>query len=198
MAASASPTRTDRAEARRHLEDVAAQLFAEQGYAATTVDQIVDRAGVSKPALYRHFESKKDLYLTLLRRHREELAAAALAEVGPGKTLGAVLPAMVEAWFAHVEQHPYTWRMLFRDTTGDPDMEALHAELHRDQVAADVALLRLADPPLPLDELEPLGEVIRSSLAGLALWWLQHPDTPRSVLVAATLRMARGILASDP
>jgi len=195
MSAPATPTRPDRAEVRRQLEDVAAHLFAEQGYAATTVDQIVAHAGVSKPALYRHFESKKDVYLTLLRRHREELAAADLAEIGSGQALGTVLPAMVEAWFARVEQHPYTWRMLFRDTTGDPDIEALHAELHRNQVAADVALLRLADPPLPPDELEPLGEIVRSSLAGLALWWLEHPDTPRSVLVAATLRMARGILA---
>jgi AcrR family transcriptional regulator len=196
MSEPTTPTRPDRTEARRQIEDVAAQLFAEHGYAATTVDQIVAHAGVSKPALYRHFESKKDLYLTLLRRHREALAAAALAEIGPGMALEAVLPAMVDAWFAHVEQHPYTWRMLFRDTTGDPDIEALHAELHRNQVAADVALLRLADPPLPPDELEPLGEIVRGSLAGLALWWLEHPDTPRSVLVAATLRMARGILAS--
>jgi AcrR family transcriptional regulator len=184
-----------RAEVRRQLEDAAAQLFAEQGYAATTVDQIVSRAGVSKPALYRHFESKKTLYLILLRRHREDLAAAALAEIAPGQALGAALPAMVEAWFAHVELHPYTWRMLFRDTTGDPDIEALHAELHRDQVAADVALLRLVDPPLPPEELEPLGEVVRASLTGLALWWLEHPDTPRPVLVAAMVRMSRGILA---
>ena len=102
---------------------------------------------------------------------------------------------MLDAWFARVEQDPYTWRMLFRDTTGDPDIEAMHAELHRDQVAADVALLRLVDPPVPAEELEPLGEIVRSSLAGLALWWLDHPGTPRPVLVAVMLRMARGILA---
>ena len=86
-ARSATPARPERAATRRQIEDVAVELFAEQGYAATTVDQIVAQAGISKPGLYRHFESKKDLYLTLLRRHREELAAAALAEISPGQPL---------------------------------------------------------------------------------------------------------------
>jgi len=181
-----------REEARRQLEDVAAQLFAEHGYAATTVEQIVERAGVSKPALYRHFESKKDLYLTLLRRHREELANAALTE-GVGDVIPR-LEAMIDAWFRHVEEHPYVWRMLFRDTTGDPDVQAVHSELAQLQRSADVGLLRLSAPWLPEAELEPLGEVIRSGLTGLALWWLEHPGTPRTVLVAAMLRVTSGIL----
>ena len=76
----------------------------------------------------------------------------------------------------HVESHPFAWRMLLRDVTGDPDIEAQHAELHRDQVAADVELLRLVRPPLPAEQLEPLGEVVRSGLVGLALWWLDAPQ----------------------
>jgi hypothetical protein len=102
---------------------------------------------------------------------------------------------MLDAWIAGVEQDPYSWRMLFRDTTGDPDTEAVHAELHRDQAAPDVALLRLVDPPVPAEELGPLGEIVRSSLAGLALWWPQAPRHIRAVLVAVMLRIARGILA---
>jgi AcrR family transcriptional regulator len=175
---------------------VAAQLFAERGYAAATVDEIVERAGVSKPALYRYFESKKDLYLTLLRRHRKELAAAALAEVGSADDVTSWMPSMIDAWFRHVELHPYTWRMLFRDVTGDPDVQAVHAEVSRAQRAADVMLLRHVTPPFPEAELEPLGEVIRSSLTGLALWWLEHPDTPREVLVSAMLRVTDGIVRS--
>lgn len=192
-----TPASANRTETRRQLEDAAAQLFAELGYAATTVEEIVERAGVSKPALYRHFESKKDLYLVLLRRHQEELARAALDEIHPGRNLDELLPAMVDAWFSRVEQHPYTWRMLFRDVTGDPDIEAVHDELHRAQVANDVVLLRMVQPPLPPEQLEPLGEVIRSSLAGLAVWWLQHPDTPRAVMVATMVRVLRGMIAEQ-
>ena len=184
-----------RAEVRARLEDAAARLFAKKGYAATTVDEIVEEAGVSKPGLYRFFESKKHLHLALLERHRDELAAAALSALDVGDSARSDrIPAMVEAWFVHVEEHPYIWRMLFRDTTGDPEVQALHVELQRRQRAADVALLREFAPGLPEEELEPLGEVIRSSLAGLALWWLDHPDTRRDVLVAAMLRVTRGLL----
>jgi hypothetical protein len=87
------------------------------------------------------------------------------------------LSAMIDAWFAHVERHPDSSRILFQDATGDPDIEALQHELRR-QRAADVALLREFAPRLPEQELEPLGEIIRSSLTGLGLWWLDDPGVP--------------------
>lgn len=189
-------TRLSAVERRRRIEDAAAELFAEQGYAATTVEQIVVAAGVTKPMLYRHFDSKRHLHMALLERHRDELAAAPLdVLLASGGDLGARIEAMIEAWFSHVETHPYVWRMLLRDTTGDPEVQALHAELQGRQRAADVALLREHAPHLPAAELEPLGEIIRASLTGLALWWLDHPETPRSTLVAAMHRVVLGISA---
>jgi len=185
---------------RRALEDAAADLFARKGYAGTTVDDIVGAAGVSKPALYRHFASKRDLHLVLLERHRDELAAAALAgafapppDGGPEPSLDDRIHAMIDAWFAYVEDHPYVW-LMFRDTTGDAEVQALHLELQARQRGADVALLRELSPGIPEAELEPLGELIRSSLYGLALHWLDHPDLERSVLVAAMTRMLRGLV----
>ncbi|HEY1458146.1 MAG TPA: TetR/AcrR family transcriptional regulator [Solirubrobacteraceae bacterium] len=187
------PTPTER---RQRIEDAAARLFAQRGYAATTVDDIVEAAGLTKPMLYRHFESKKHLHMALLERHRDELAAAPLDQFirgrhDPPTTLGP----MIEAWFAHIEGHPYTWRMLFADTTGDPDVQALHSELRARQRAADVALLREFAPTLPEAQLEPLGEAIRCALTGLALWWLEHPHVPRAVLVDTMLRITQGFLA---
>ena len=103
---------------------------------------------------------------------------------------------MIDAWFAHVEQHPHTSRILFQDATGDPDIQQLQRELRARQRAADVALLREFAPELPEHELEPLGEIIRSSLTGLALWWLDNPEVPRAAPVAAVLRVATSVLAS--
>src|SRR5208283_210235 len=51
---------------RRQLFDVALSLFAEHGYAATTMDDIAEAAGVTKPLVYQHFDSKRALYLELL------------------------------------------------------------------------------------------------------------------------------------
>ena len=195
--AASDPRRRLSAKERRSLiEEAAARLFAERGYAATTVDDIAAAAGVSKPMLYRHFESKQELQMKLLEHRRDELAAAPLDSFlhGQGEPQER-LPAMIDAWFAHVEQHPDTARVLFQDATGDAEARALQRELRRRQRAADMALLREFAPQLPEPELEPLGEIIRSSLTGLALWWLDHPAVPRSAVVTAMLRMTRGMLA---
>jgi AcrR family transcriptional regulator len=197
VAESASrPRRLAAAERRALIEQAAARLFAERGYDATTVEQICKTVGVSKPMLYRHFESKRDLQMKLLERRRDELAAAPIARFmetdGPP---GQRLAAMIDAWFEHVEEHPDSCRVLFQDVTGDQQVRELQRELRRRQRAADVALLREFGPPLPEQELEPLGEIIRSSLTGLALWWLDHPQVARSVVVATMLRMLGGLLA---
>jgi hypothetical protein len=61
----------------------------------------------------------------LLERHRDALAAAALDEYLADGTLQRRLPLMLDAWFAYVEGHPYAWRLLFRDTTGDLEIQEL-------------------------------------------------------------------------
>ena len=185
------------AQRRALIEEAAARLFAERGYVATTVDDIVAAAGVSKPMLYRHFESKKQLQIKLLERRRDDLAAAALdAFLGSEGDPRLRLPAMIDAWFAHVEEHPHTSRILFQDATGDADIQRLQRDLRARQRAADVALLREMAPELPEQEFEPLGEIVRSSLTGVALWWLDNPQVPRATPVAAVLRVTTSVLAS--
>jgi AcrR family transcriptional regulator len=62
-----SPGRRLTADARRRqLFATALRLFAERGYAAATMDDIAEAAGVTKPLLYQHFESKRALYLELM------------------------------------------------------------------------------------------------------------------------------------
>ncbi|MFE1766939.1 TetR/AcrR family transcriptional regulator [Streptomyces angustmyceticus] len=190
-------SRAARAEARTRIEDTAARLFAERGFAGTTIGEIAAGAGLSKPMLYRHFDSKQELHLALLERHRDELAAAPVHELLHGAgDLATRLTAMYDAWFGYVQSHPYTWRMMFRDTTGDAQVAAFHQELQRRQRKTDVALLREFVPGLPEAELEPLGEAIRSSLYGLALWWLERPDHPRELLVATMVRITRGLIST--
>jgi AcrR family transcriptional regulator len=183
-------------ERRALIEAAAARLFAERGFQATTVQQIVAAAGVSKPMLYRHFESKLDLATRMMERRRDELAAAPLdAFIGSGEGPRS-LAAMLDAWFAHVEEHPDSSRLLFQDVTGEEQLRGLQQELRARQRAADVALLRELVPGLPEEQLEPLGEIIRSSLTGLALWWLANPGVPRRVVSDAMLRVTRGLVVT--
>jgi AcrR family transcriptional regulator len=193
--AGAGSPRPSAAQRRSLIEDAAARLFALRGYEATTVEEIVAEAGVSKPMLYRSFASKKELCMTLLERRRDELAAAPLDEyLAREGERAAVLEAMLEVWFAHVAANPHSSRLLFQDIVGDEDIRALQLELRRRQRAADVALLREFAPQIPEADLEPLGEIVRSSLSGLALWWLDRPEVPRAAVVAAMLRVTDGII----
>ncbi|MEM9064845.1 MAG: TetR/AcrR family transcriptional regulator [Planctomycetota bacterium] len=56
------------AERREQLLDVAADLFSTQGYARTTTAQLAKAAGVTEPIIYRHFASKRDLFVALIER----------------------------------------------------------------------------------------------------------------------------------
>ena len=71
------PVRRLTAERRREqLLSVALHLFAERGYTATTMDDIAEAAGVTKPLLYQHFSSKRALYLELAHSIAHDLLTA--------------------------------------------------------------------------------------------------------------------------
>jgi AcrR family transcriptional regulator len=186
------------AEERRALiEDVAAQLFAEQGYAATRLDQVAAAAQVTKPVLYRHFDSKKALYLALLAKHQALLPRF----VDPAVTdelFVTRLPALLDDWFAYVQEHPQAWRMIFGDATGDEEIQGFR---HDVQATARAVLAQLleAQPELaiPAHQLEPLAELLRSAMVGLTLWWLDHPEVPRPVIVDLVTRAWLGLLEPE-
>jgi hypothetical protein len=52
--------------------------------------------------------------------------------------------------------------------------------------------------PISGRELEPAAELLRTGLAGLALWWIDHPEVPRAVLVELATRAIRGLLQPAP
>ncbi len=178
------------------IEDAAGRLFAEHGYAGTRLQDIAAAAGVTKPMLYRHFPSKKALHLALLARHWTELREQIAGSVTAG-LLEPQLPSILDSWFAYVEHHPYAWRMLFRDTTGDPDIQDFHRELHASARTLTRALIEGREElAVPLQEIEPLAEIVRSATTGLALWWLENPQTPRALLVNVMNRLLDALIAS--
>lgn len=64
-------TRLPAAKRREQLLDTAVTLFAEKGYAGATTAELAKAAGVTEPIIYRHFESKKDLFVAVIDRTSE-------------------------------------------------------------------------------------------------------------------------------
>ena len=176
------------------IVEAAGRLFGERGYEATRLDDVAAAAGVTKPILYRHFDSKGELYLALLERHRDDLgsfAGAIPAQGAPEERLRIVL----ELWFAYVEAHSYAWKMLFRDSGGSPEIQAFRVDVHARARAVLVEMIRsLTEVPIPQRELEPLAELMSMGMASLVLWWMDNPAASRQAIVDAMTRVWAGLL----
>ncbi len=57
-------------DAKERIVQAAGELFYEQGYQSTTIDQVIERSGVSRPTVYAHFSTKEDLCVAYLGRRR--------------------------------------------------------------------------------------------------------------------------------
>lgn len=106
-------TRLPRRARRNQLLGAAQEVFVAQGYHSAAMDDIAERAGVSKPVLYQHFPGKLELYLALLDQHCESLLQAvrtALASTTDNKLRVA---ATMDAYFAYVEDEGGAFRLVF-------------------------------------------------------------------------------------
>ena len=181
--------RLSRAERREVIERAALDVFAQRGYYGASMDEIAKRSGVTPPVLYDHFASKIELHKRLLERTREDLLAMWRWELAGDEPAAVRIPRALDAWARYVEEHPYTARMFFFETTGDPKAAAVHREIQDEARAALAAILAseagAAELARSLDqeELEMSAEVLRAGLAGLAIWWQDHPEVPRERIV---------------
>jgi AcrR family transcriptional regulator len=198
MAVAKARQRLPLAERRALIVEAAGRLFGERGYEATRLDDIAAAAGVTKPILYRHFDSKRDLYLALLERHRADLSSFVPAMPAEG-TAAQRLRALLALWLDYVEVHAYSWKMLFRDTGGGPEVAARRREVHAEARAVLVdAIAALAERPIARRELEPLAELISMGMAALVLWWIEDATVSRAaVLDALTTAWVRVLGVSD-
>lgn len=189
--ASKTQKRLPPAERRELILQSAGPLFGEHGYAHTSLDEIATAAGVTKPILYRHFDSKKALYLALLERHRDDLPRF-FERVPADLPFDRRVEAILDVWFDYVAEHGYAWRMLFRDAGGDEEVRAFR-RANYDRAREVLANFIRGQGGIPKREVEPLAEFLRAGGAGLALWSLDHPEVSRATLVATATRVLAAI-----
>jgi len=116
------PTRTRRrmraAERRAQLLEVARKVFGRHGFHTVTMDSVAKEAGVTKPILYDHFPSKRDLYLALLEADlanlRERLHDALDRSAGNRERIRGSF----QAYFDFVDEHAEGFRLLMQEATG--------------------------------------------------------------------------------
>jgi AcrR family transcriptional regulator len=114
-------------ERRSQLFDVALSLFAERGYAATTMDDIAEAAGVTKPLVYQHFDSKRALYLELMDVFSLQLVERIVSATSEARGPREQVEIGMAAYFEMMVGNEQAFRLLYgRDAPDDPELgEAL-------------------------------------------------------------------------
>jgi len=117
--------RMPRKARRAQLLDSALEVFVAQGYHAAAMDDIAERAGVSKPVLYQHFPGKLELYLALLEQSSDRIIDAtreALASTHDNKLR---VEATMQVFYDYVANAQGAFRLVFEsDLTSEPAVRA--------------------------------------------------------------------------
>jgi AcrR family transcriptional regulator len=119
----ASSRRLTAEQRRQQLVAVALELFAQRGYRATTMDDIAEAAGVTKPLLYQHFSSKRALYLELVDSIAQNLLVAIGRAVMRAEGPRQQVEMGFAAYFRLVVSHEAEFRLLYgRDHADDLEL----------------------------------------------------------------------------
>lgn len=120
-------------DTKERLLKAALDVFSEQGYQATTVDEIAARAGVTKGAVYYWFRDKEDVAADLQRTLWTTIAAEAQRELDPGASTAENIKRSFRAYLRSLHEHAHA-RFFLRDCWAVPTLEVAGREQHEAEV----------------------------------------------------------------
>src|SRR3954466_14879316 len=187
--------RLPRSARRKQLLAAAQEVFVANGYHAAALDDIAERAGVSKPVLYQHFPGKLELYLALLDQHVEVLGEQVRKALHATDDNRQRVDGCIAAYFDFVADPGGAFRLVF-----ESDLRNEPAVRERVERSLQISIDALADTiarDTGLDRAE--AELLSCGLAGLAevsaRWWLASEGrVPKDRAVSLLAALAwRGI-----
>ena len=166
--------RLPRDERRAILLSAALEVFTAAGYHSAAMDEIADRANVSKPVLYQHFPSKLDLYLAVLDLHIDSLVFAIQKAIASNRENSSRVAATVEAYFGFIDSEGEAFRLLFEsDMNLEPQVRERLNRMTYDCAAAVSAVISI-DTGLGKEESMMLAVGIIGTVQTTARHWLDR------------------------
>ena len=162
--AAGRPVRLPRSARRKQLLAAAQQVFVAQGYHAAAMDDIAERAGVSKPVLYQHFPGKLELYLALLDTHCDAMVARMRAAMEATTDNKERVRGAIQAYFDFIDHESEAFRLVFEsDLRNDPAVRERVDRVESGCIAAITDTI-MADTDLS----RARAELLASGLVGAA------------------------------
>jgi AcrR family transcriptional regulator len=190
-AQTARPTRLPRSARRKQLLAAAQQIFVAQGYHAAAMDDIAERAGVSKPVLYQHFPGKLELYLALLDTHCDAIIAKVRAAMLATPDNKERVNGAVRAYFDFVDHESEAFRLVFEsDLRNDPAVRERVERVEQGCIAAVTDTI-ISDTGLDSAQAQVLASGLVGAAGQSAQYWLANGRRPgkaeAEALVAALI-----------
>ena len=183
-------------ERREQLLEVAGALFADQGYYGLSMEQLAVAAGVSKPVLYQHFPSKRDLYLALVRDAVAEMQAQVRKALEGTEDNRTRVESAIGAYFDFIEDPGFA--LIVNAELADADVR-LEVEGAMEQVADVIGGLIAEDAGLSPEAAKFLASAVRGLATEGARWWVEQADISKEQAVQLLSRLAwRGLGSFDP
>jgi len=185
------PTRLPRSARRKQLLEAAQEVFVAQGYHAAAMDDIAERAGVSKPVLYQHFPGKLELYLALLDTHCDAIIAKMRSAMQSSTDNRVRMAGAISAYFDFVDHESEAFRLVFEsDLRNDPQVRQRVERVEQGCIAAVTDTI-ISDTALAGDAAELLASGLVGAAGQSAQFWLANgrrtPKAEAESLVAALI-----------
>jgi AcrR family transcriptional regulator len=187
---------------RAQLLESALEVFVAQGYHAAAMDDIAERAGVSKPVLYQHFPGKLDLYLALLDQSCDRIVDATRQALLSTEDNKQRVAATMHVFYDYVSNAGGAFRLVFEsDLTNEPAVRARVDRVTRECAEAITKVIR-EDTGLPDEQ----ARLLSVSLVGMAQvsarFWLDakgsvDQDQAATLVAGLAWRGIRGYPRAD-
>lgn len=169
----ARSARLPRDERRAQLLNAALEVFVANGFHGAAMDEIAETARVSKPVLYQHFPSKRELYMALLDSHLATLTELMLGALNSTTDNKQRVQAVMRAYYEFIAADDQAHRLVFEsDLINDPDVSSRLETFNR-TFADAVAKVIAEDTKLPPMEAQLLGRGLAGMAQVSARYWLE-------------------------
>src|SRR5213080_3788224 len=160
--------------------DAAVAVFSQRGYHAASMDDIAERAGISKPMVYAYLGAKEDVFLACVQREATRLMEGIAGVIDPALPPDEQLWAGLRAYFTFVGEHRDGWSVLYRQARVQEPFAGELAEIRGRMIEAVTALLggvlNAEGPEVPAAEVSAMAHALVGAGESLADWLVDHPD----------------------